>query len=68
MPYGDNSEKQKRYRAYLEIQAELSERPLVRVSTRHLTDLLTFSRHPCLPMNGIASFQSSFALQWYLNR
>lgn len=32
MPYGDNPEKQKRYRAYLEIQAELSERPLVRVS------------------------------------
>jgi G patch domain-containing protein 1 len=31
MPYGDNPEKQKRYRAYLEIQAELSERPLVRV-------------------------------------
>jgi G patch domain-containing protein 1 len=31
MPYGDNLEKQKRYRAYLEIQAELSERPLTRV-------------------------------------
>jgi G patch domain-containing protein 1 len=33
MPYGDNLEKQQRYRSYLEIQAELSERPLVRVST-----------------------------------
>jgi G patch domain-containing protein 1 len=31
MPYGDNPEKQKRYRSYLEIQAELSERPLTRV-------------------------------------
>jgi G patch domain-containing protein 1 len=32
MPYGDNPEKQKRYRAYLEIQAELSERSLTKVS------------------------------------
>ena len=31
MPYGDNHDKQKRYRSYLEIQAELSERPLLRV-------------------------------------
>ena len=31
MPYGDNLEKQKRYRAYLEIMGELSERPLTRV-------------------------------------
>jgi G patch domain-containing protein 1 len=33
MPYGDNLEKQKRYRAYLEIMGELSERPLTRVHT-----------------------------------
>jgi len=32
MPYGDNVDKQKRYRAYLEIMAELSERPLTKVS------------------------------------
>lgn len=31
MPYGDNPEKQKRYRIYLEIQAELTERPLTKV-------------------------------------
>jgi G patch domain-containing protein 1 len=31
MPYGDNLDKQKRYRAYLEIQGELSERPLTKV-------------------------------------
>ena len=30
MPYGDNPEKQKRYRAYLEIHAELSEKPLIK--------------------------------------
>jgi G patch domain-containing protein 1 len=33
MPYGDNPEKQKRYRTYLEIQAELTERPLTKVSS-----------------------------------
>lgn len=32
MPYGDNLEKQKRYRAYLELHAELSEKPLVKVT------------------------------------
>jgi G patch domain-containing protein 1 len=31
LPYGDDPEKQKRYRAYLEIQAEVSERPLTHV-------------------------------------
>ena len=31
MPYGDDLDKQKRYRAYLEVQGELSERPLVKV-------------------------------------
>lgn len=30
MPYGDNPEKQKRYRAYLEAQAELSEKPIIK--------------------------------------
>ena len=34
MPYGDNPEKQKRYRLYLEIQAELTERPLTKVVSR----------------------------------
>ena len=32
MPYGDNLKKQKRYRAYLEIMGDLSERPLTRVN------------------------------------
>ena len=36
MPYGDNPDKQKRYRAYLEIMAELSERPLVKVFLFHI--------------------------------
>jgi G patch domain-containing protein 1 len=31
IPYGDNPDKQKRYRSYLEIMAELSERPLTKV-------------------------------------
>jgi len=31
MPYGDNPDKQKRYRAYLELMADLSERPLTKV-------------------------------------
>lgn len=31
MPYSDNPDKQKRYRAYLEIQAGLSERMLTKV-------------------------------------
>ena len=44
MPYGDNLDKQKRYRAYLEIQAELSERPLTRVILR-VTSLILACIH-----------------------
>jgi G patch domain-containing protein 1 len=35
MPYGDDLEKQKRYRAYLEIQGELSERVLMKPVSMH---------------------------------
>ena len=37
MPYGDNPEKQRRYRLYLEIQAELTESPLTKVGSIHVS-------------------------------
>jgi len=65
MPYGDNPEKQKRYRAYLEIQAELSERPLTKVSpTPSLTDV---SLHQWTTTTGIRNWLNLFVLQWYLS-
>jgi len=42
MPYGDNPEKQKRYRAYLEMQAELSEKPLIKVLPLIVIPVLIF--------------------------
>ena len=61
LPYGDNLEKQKRYRAYLEIQAEVSERPLARVVSP--LNLLIRSLHQCQYRSGIQNFLNSFGQQ-----
>lgn len=64
MPYGDNLEKQKRYRAYLEIQAELSERPLTKVvSNSNYSDC---SLYQWTLTNGKRNWLNSSVPQWYL--